>query len=104
MATITRADISEKLRQKMGLTAADSYKLVGLFFDEIKESLIRGEEVKIAGLGTFKILDKPARPGRNPKTGELVMIEPRRAISFRPSAEFRKKMSRGGEAGAGILF
>jgi integration host factor subunit alpha len=91
MATITRADFADKLRSEFGLTAADSYKLVDLVFDEISQSLIRGEEVKFAGLGSFKILNKVPRMGRNPKTGKPAIISARSVASFRPSAEFRKR-------------
>lgn len=93
MATITRADFAESIRAAFGLTLADAYKLIEVFFAEISESLTRGEEVKIAGLGTFRILEKNARPGRNPRTGEPKVITARRVVSFRPSAEFRKKVS-----------
>jgi integration host factor subunit alpha len=94
MKTITRTDLSNKLRADFGLTAADSAKLVDLVFEEISESLIRGEEVKIAGLGTFKILAKAPRIGRNPKTGAPAIISARRVPSFKPSAEFRKKVAK----------
>ncbi len=93
MATITRADLSKSLQVKFGLTGGDASRLVDLIFSEICESLERGEEVKIAGLGSFKILNKKARIGRNPKTGKLAEISARRVTSFRASAEFRKKVS-----------
>ncbi|MBN1282133.1 MAG: integration host factor subunit alpha [Alphaproteobacteria bacterium] len=93
MATITRIDFANKLREKFGLTTTDSYKLVDLIFTEVEESLVRGEEVKFAGLGTFKILNKPQRMGRNPKTGAPAVISARRVVSFRPSTEFRKKVA-----------
>ncbi|MCL2331042.1 MAG: integration host factor subunit alpha [Proteobacteria bacterium] len=94
MATITRADLAESIRSSFGLTLADAYKLIDVFFSEISESLMRGEEVKIARLGTFRILEKSARPGRNPRTGEPKVITARRVVSFRPSAEFRKKVAK----------
>ncbi|MCL1902510.1 MAG: integration host factor subunit alpha [Alphaproteobacteria bacterium] len=95
MATITRADLAANIQKTAGLTGAESYKMVDLFFDEISEALIRGEEVKIANMGTFKILDKKERMGRNPKTGEPAVISARRVVSFRPSTEFRKKVANG---------
>ncbi|MCL2758487.1 MAG: integration host factor subunit alpha [Alphaproteobacteria bacterium] len=93
MATVTRADLAANIQRTAGLTGAESYKMVDLFFNEIAESLVRGEEVKIAGLGTFKILDKKERMGRNPKTGEAAVISARRVTTFRPSMEFRKKVA-----------
>ena len=95
MATVTRVDFANKLREKFGLTTTDATKLVDVVFDEICESLINGEEVKFAGLGTFKILTKSARMGRNPKTGAPAVISARNVASFRPSAEFRKRVANG---------
>ena len=93
MATITRSDFADRLRERFGLTSADSYKLVDIIFEEITESLIHGEEVKFAGFGTFKILEKNARMGRNPKTGASALISARRVASFRPSNEFRERVA-----------
>lgn len=93
MATITRIDLANALRDKFGLTAADSYRMIDIIFDEIEQSLINGEEVKITGFGTFKILSKAARIGRNPKTGVPAVISARRVATFRPSTEFRKTVS-----------
>lgn len=89
MATITRNDLAESLREQFGLTTADAYKLIGVIFDEIAEALINGEEVKFSGFGSFKILNKSARMGRNPKTGTPAIISARRVVSFRPCTEFR---------------
>jgi len=93
MATITRLDLANAIKNRFGLTVADSYKMIDIIFDEIEQSLVNGEDVKIAGFGTFKILSKSARIGRNPKTGIPAVISARRVASFRPSAEFRKTVS-----------
>lgn len=90
MATITRFDLADALRNRFGLTSADAYRMIDVIFDEIGQSLIHGEDVKITGFGTFKILSKPARIGRNPRTGVPAVISARRVTSFHPSAEFRK--------------
>ncbi len=93
MATITRSDFANRLRERFGLTTSDAYKLVDIVFDEISESLINGEEVKFAGFGSFKILTKAQRMGRNPKTGVPAVISARKVASFRPSSEFRKRVA-----------
>lgn len=93
MATITRIDFANRLRERFGLTTADAYRMVDLIFDEIAESLIHGEEVKFAGLGSFKILNKAQRLGRNPKTGAPAIISARRVASFRPNNEFRARVA-----------
>lgn len=94
MATITRNDLAAKLRDRFGFTASQSGKLIDLIFSEIGESLVNGEEVKFAGFGTFKILDKSARVARNPKTGETAIVSARRVASFRPSNEFRARVAK----------
>ena len=94
MATITRIDLANALRDRFGLTAADSYKMIDIIFDEIEQSLINNEDVKIAGFGTFKILAKSARIGRNPKTGVPAVISARRVATFRPSNDFRKQVAK----------
>lgn len=92
MATITRNDLASCLRDKFGLTATDAYKMIDIIFEEIGESLVNGEDVKFSGFGTFKILTKSARIGRNPKTGVPAVISARRVAAFRPSTEFRTRV------------
>ncbi len=94
MSTITRIDLAETLSKDLGLTMTDSYKLVELVFSEIVEALVRGEDVKISNLGTFRILNKPERMGRNPKTGIPAVIAARNVASFRPSKEFRQQVAK----------
>ena len=93
MATITRLDLADTLKNRFGLTATDAYKMIDVIFDEISQSLINGEDVKITGFGTFKILSKSARIGRNPKTGIPALISARRVTTFHPCDEFRKIVS-----------
>ena len=95
MATITRINFANRLRERFGLTITDANKLVDVVFDEIRQALINDEEVKFAGLGTFKILTKSARMGRNPKTGAPAVISARRVATFRPSTEFRTRVAHG---------
>lgn len=90
---MTRNDFAKNLRMRFGLTMADAYKLVDVVFDEMRDALINGEEVKFAGFGSFKILNKSARVGRNPKTGAPAIISARRVATFRPSNEFRARVA-----------
>ncbi len=94
MATITRNDLAMRLRNRFGLTATDAYKMIDIVFDEIGEALTNGEDVKFSGFGTFKILTKSARIGRNPKTGVPAVISARRVTTFRPSTEFRQRVGK----------
>ena len=91
--TVTKADIIEYLHNDLGLNKSECKILVEDFFQEIKTSLINNEEVKLSGFGNFELLNKKARPGRNPKTGEDVTISARRVVTFRAGNNLRKKIS-----------
>lgn len=87
--TLTRADLAEKLNGKVGLSRAESARMIETILDLMCDALARGENVKISGFGTFVLRDKTARVGRNPKTGVEVPISPRRVMTFRPSQIMR---------------
>ncbi|HLS51919.1 MAG TPA: integration host factor subunit alpha [Burkholderiaceae bacterium] len=88
--TLTKAELAECLFDQLGLNKREAKELVDSFFDEIRASLVRGEEVKLSGFGSFQIRDKPARPGRNPKTGEAIPIAARRVVTFNASQKLRQ--------------
>ena len=91
--TITKADIIDHLHNEIGLNKSECKILIEDFFEEIKTALINNEEVKLSGFGNFELIDKKARPGRNPKTGEEVTISARRVVTFRSGNKLRKKIS-----------
>ena len=69
--TLTKAELADILVDKVSsVSKNDANDIVELFFEEIRTTLERGEEIKISGFGNFQLRDKPQRPGRNPKTGE----------------------------------
>ena len=84
-STMTKADIVEKVYQKIGFSKKEASELVELVFDTLKTQLQTGEKVKISGFGNFLVRGKNQRVGRNPQTGEQIMIEARRVLTFRPS-------------------
>lgn len=65
------------------------------FLEQTKSSLEQGEEVKLSNFGNFTLLNKAARPGRNPKTGDVVIIKPRRVVVFKPSSTLKKRINQG---------
>lgn len=83
--TVTRAELSEAIYQRVGLSRSESSALVELVLEEISASLARGDSVKLSSFGSFLVRDKGQRVGRNPKTGVEVPIEPRRVMVFKPS-------------------
>jgi integration host factor subunit alpha len=89
---LTKADFAENLFDELGLNKREAKDLVELFFEEVKESLERGEEVKLSGFGKFELRDKTSRPGRNPKTGEEVAITARRVVTFRSGQKLKARV------------
>ena len=88
--TVTRAHLADKLSQQFGFVVRDSKELVESVFDEISAALVRGENIKLSGFGSFYQRSKNARPGRNPKNGVEAMISSRRVLSFKPSHILRE--------------
>ena len=83
--TLTRAELSEAVYQKIGLSRTESASLVELVLREISDCIAQGQTVKLSSFGSFVVRDKGQRIGRNPKTGIEVPIEPRRVMVFKPS-------------------
>ena len=71
---LTKAELSEKLYEELGINRREAREFIDLFFNEIIDCLSDGYDVKISGFGNFILRNKSARPGRNPKTGEDVEI------------------------------
>ena len=93
VGTLTRADLAEALHREIGLSRADSGKIVEQVLADMCEALSNGENVKISGFGTFVLRDKGERIGRNPKTGVEVPIAPRRVLTFRASQTMRERIA-----------
>ena len=83
---MTKADIIEAVYEKVGgFSKKEAAEIVESVFNQIKETLERGEKIKISGFGNFIVREKKARIGRNPQTGEEITISARRVLTFKPS-------------------
>ncbi len=91
--TLTRANLAESLHKQVGLSKAESSKLVESILEHMCDALAKGQNVKISGFGSFLLRDKGQRIGRNPKTGVEVPIAPRRVLTFRPSQTMRTRIT-----------
>lgn len=91
--TVTRADLSEAVYHKVGLSRTESSSLVEAVLSEICDCLASGENVKLSSFGSFVVRDKGRRIGRNPKTGVEVPIEPRRVMVFKPSNVLKARIN-----------
>ena len=88
-STLTKAELSELLFEQLGLNKREAKDFIDAFFDLIASSVAEGQDVKISGFGNFKVNTKKARPGRNPRTGEPVVIEARHTVTFQCSPKFK---------------
>ena len=91
--TLTKNDIVKEIT-KVGLTNKDSSRIVGTLLEAIKITLENGEDVMISGFGKFYIKDKRERRGRNPHTGDDLLLGERRVVTFKCSAVLRDKINR----------
>jgi integration host factor subunit alpha len=82
---MTKADLVDLIYERVGASKKEAAEIVEEVFAIIRKSLREGGKVKISGFGTFVVNDKKARRGRNPQTGETIIIESRRVPSFKPS-------------------
>lgn len=83
--TITKADLATLLHENLGVNKREAAEIVMAFFEEIAAALEHGETVKLSGFGVFCLRNKNSRPGRNPKTGEMIPVSARRVVMFHPS-------------------
>ncbi|MFA7438416.1 integration host factor subunit alpha [Castellaniella sp.] len=88
-STLTKARLAELLFEQVGLNKREAKDVVDTFFDEIRTALVQGRDVKLSGFGSFQVRNKPPRPGRNPKTGEVIPIAARRVVTFHASQKLK---------------
>ncbi|WP_293192368.1 integration host factor subunit alpha [Ottowia sp.] len=98
-AALTKAQLADMLFEQIGLNKRESKDMIDAFFDLMGERLIAGEEVKLSGFGNFQMRIKAPRPGRNPRTGEMIPIAARRVVTFHASQKLKEQVQ--GEADIG---
>ena len=89
----TRKDLSNKIHKNVGFSKNLSLKIVDDFFESIILTIIKSNKIKISSFGTFSVLNKKERMGRNPKTGIQAKIFSRKVVKFKPSLSFKKKIN-----------
>lgn len=97
LKTVTRADLAEAVHRQTGLGRADCAKYVEMVLDEIFETVVSREDVKLSSFGAFQIRAKRERQGRNPKTGDSAKITARLVVTFKPSNVMRARVNSGFE-------
>ena len=92
--TLTKDAVAEAIAEETGLLKKNSVGLVETLLELIKKTLESGEDVLISGFGKFRVKSKGKRKGRNPATGENMMLRPRRVVTFHCSGKLRAKINR----------
>ncbi len=90
--SLTKEDMAESLFNELGLNKREARELVDLYFHQLVACLALGEQVKLSGFGNFDLRDKKERPGRNPRTGEKVLITARRVVTFSPGNKLKARV------------
>ncbi len=92
--TLTKADLIDSINNKNGLARQESSQVIESILEIIKKTLGSGEDVLVSGFGKFCVKEKRKRRGRNPATGEDLMLEARRVVVFNCSGVLRDKINR----------
>ncbi len=90
---VTRKELATSVTDKLGISNRNAAEIVDTFFATLKNTLISGESIKLVNFGSFLVHEKSPRRGRNPKTGESMMITKRHMITFRPSRQLREGLN-----------
>ncbi len=91
--TLTKANIVEEVAKQNGYPKNQSFEMIDILLKIMKRTLESGEDVLVSGFGKFCVKEKQGRRGRNPSTGEDMMLEPRRVVTFMCSGKLRDKIN-----------
>ncbi len=91
--TLTRVEIVESIHNQIGLPKKSCAEMVEILIEKMKVTLASGEDVMITGFGKFSVKNKRERRGRNPATGEDMILPPRKVVTFKCSGKLRDKVN-----------
>jgi len=91
--TLKKSDIVDSVKDQIGITRKKSVETIETLLEIIKSTLESGEDVLISGFGKFRVRDKTERRGRNPATGDDMMLRPRRVVTFKCSGKLKEKIN-----------
>jgi integration host factor subunit alpha len=91
---VTRKELALAVNEKLGVSQRNASEMVDTIFATMKDTLINGESLKLVQFGTQSVRDKAPRRGRNPRTGESMIITKRKMVSFRPSKRLRERLNK----------
>ncbi len=90
---VTRKELAVAVNENLGVSQRNSAEIVDSVFAAMKKNLVSGQSIKLVQFGTLTVRDKSPRRGRNPRTGEAMVISKRKMVSFRPSKSLRERLN-----------
>jgi len=93
--TLKKETITQSLQDQLAITHTDAQKYAEFILEKVKETLASGEDVLISGFGKFSVNSKATRRGRNPATGESLVLDARRVVTFRASPVLKRRLNGG---------
>ena len=90
---MTKTELISALAEATELSKTQTEKVLGAFISKVADTLASGNDVRIAGLGTFSVKSRPAREGRNPRTGETIKIAASKSPAFKAGKELKDKVN-----------
>lgn len=90
---ITKSDLVKAVSKKCALPFSTTERVTDVLFMEIAEAILKGEDVALARLGRFHVMERKSRRGRNPRTGEEIIIPDRRAVIFKLAAPLSRSLN-----------
>lgn len=94
---MNKSDLTKRLAEELELTGREAEDAVNVIVGELGDALLRGERIEIRGFGAFTVREYKAYTGRNPKTGELIEVAPKRLPFFKVGKELKERLNGGGE-------
>ncbi len=91
---MVKADLINKIARRMDIPKQEAEQGVNLFFQSIKEAILKGEEIEIRGFGSFRFRNRTSRAGRNPRTGAPVKVPPKKVLYFKPSKLLKEMINK----------
>jgi integration host factor subunit alpha len=92
--TLTKADIAQTIADDRGFMRNEASEIMGKLLEIIKERLIAGEDVMVSGFGKWSVKDKRERRGRNPQTGDALLLDARRVVTWHYSPKLKKAVNK----------
>ena len=92
---MTKSEMAEKLAEKINVKKQQAEEIINIFANSIMEALAKGDKVEIRGFGSFRVRERAEKEGRNPKTGEKVIVPAKKVPFFKTGKDFREMVDRG---------